>query len=76
MEVSDAINVKQVRQFLGLAGYFRKFVLNFAQKVAPLTNLFKKNFSWQWGPEQPNAVREIKKLLSNRPVLAIFDPIH
>ena len=38
MEVSDPINVKQVRQFVGRAGYFRKFVLNFAQKVAPLTS--------------------------------------
>ena len=73
-EVSDPINVKQVRQFLGLAGYFRKFVLNFARRVAPLTNLLKKNVAWHWGPEQSNAVREIKEILSTRPILAIFDP--
>ena len=75
-DVFDSTNIKQVWQFLGLAGYFRKFVLKFAQRGAPLTNLLKDNFSWQWGPEESNAVREIKEILSNRPVLAIFDPIH
>lgn len=39
-------SVKQVRQFLGLAGYFRKFVKNFAIVAEPLTRLTKKNVSW------------------------------
>lgn len=74
MLTPDPINVKQVRQFLGLAGYFRKFVKNFANKLAPLTNLLKKNAVWKWGLEQSQAVREIKEVLSTRPVLAIFNP--
>ena len=74
METPDPKTVKQVRQFLGLAGYFRKFIQNFARKVAPLTNLLRKNVSWQWAAEQSNAVREIKEILSTRPLLAIFDP--
>ena len=74
METPDSKTVKQVRQFLGFAGYFLKFILNFARKVSPLTNLLRKNVSWQWTAEQSNAMREIKEILSTRPLLAIFDP--
>ena len=67
-------NVKQVRQFLGLAGFLRKFIKDFAKKVAPLTNLLRKNIPCEWKQEQENAVREMKEILSSRPILTIFDP--
>lgn len=66
--------MKEVRQFLGLAGYFRKFVSNFARKVAPLTDLLRKDACWLWGPEHCAAVDEVKQTLCNRPVLTIYDP--
>lgn len=66
--------MKEVRQFLGLAGYFRKFVSNFARKVAPLTDLLRKDACWVWGPEHCAAVDEVKQTLCNRPVLTIYDP--
>lgn len=67
-------SVKQVRQFLGLAGYFRKFVENFATIVEPLTRLTKKNVPWEWKTEQERAFNTIKDRLTTRPVLAIFNP--
>jgi hypothetical protein len=67
-------SIKQVRQFLGLAGYFRKFVQNFASITQPLTKLLKSNCPWQWDDEQQNAVDQIKRALVTRPVLMIFDP--
>lgn len=67
-------NVKQVRQFLGLAGYFRKFVPNYAKIVEPLTRLTRKNIKWEWLPEQEEVVKKIKTALASRPILAIFDP--
>lgn len=73
MKVEDPINVKQVRQFLGLAGYFRKFIKNFAQIVLPLTILLRKNITFVCGEEQKEAVQTIKKILSKRPILAIYD---
>lgn len=42
LKTTDLQNVKQVRQFLGLAGYFCKFIHDFARKVASFTNLLRK----------------------------------
>ncbi|XP_011861043.1 PREDICTED: uncharacterized protein K02A2.6-like [Vollenhovia emeryi] len=67
-------SVKQVRQFLGLAGYFRRFVENFATIVEPLTRLTKKNSHWEWKNEHERAFDTIKTKLTTRPVLAIFNP--
>lgn len=74
MNAADPTDIKQVCQFLGLAGYFRKFIRNFAQKVRPLTNLLRKNVVWTWGKEESQAVSVIKDHLSNRLILAIYDP--
>lgn len=74
MKTESPKDVKQVRQFLGLAGYFRKFIKDFAKRTAPLTQLLHKNCSWKWGKDQEEAVQDIKKALSSRPILSIFDP--
>lgn len=67
-------SVKQVRQFLGLASYFRKFVESFATIAEPLTRLTKKNTPWSWEEAQERAFHKIKERLTSRPILAIFDP--
>lgn len=66
-------NVHDVRRFLGLASFFRRFVRNFALIVRPLTGLLKKNASWKWGSEQDTAFTEIKDRLTSRPILALYD---
>ena len=67
-------NAKQVRQFLGLVGFFRKLIKDFAKRVVPLTNLLRKNVTWKWGSVQETSVWEIKEILSSRPVILNFDP--
>lgn len=67
-------SVKQVRQFLGLASYFRRFIANFATIVEPLSRLTRKNELWTWGESQKKAFNTIKDRLTTRPVLTIFDP--
>lgn len=48
IQMRDPKTVKQVRQFLGLSGYFRKFVKNYATVVEPLTQLLRKDIEWKW----------------------------
>ncbi|KMQ88476.1 reverse ribonuclease integrase [Lasius niger] len=47
--------VKQVRQFLGMASWYRRFVANFSTIVTPLTQLTKKNARWKWGTDEEHA---------------------
>ena len=53
-------NAKNVRSFLGLAGFYQKFVKNFAETAAPLTSLLKKTAKWQWNAEQEDAFQKLK----------------
>lgn len=66
--------IHQVRQFLGLINYFRKFIRNCALICKPLTNLLKKDAVWQWGSDQEQAVKILKDMLINNAMLNIFDP--
>lgn len=67
-------NVHQVRQFVGLASFFRRFIFNFATIARPLTKLTKADFAWQWNEEQELAFQELKSRLVSRPVLALYNP--
>lgn len=67
-------NLKQVRQFLGLAGYFRRYIQNYATKTAPIANLTRKGVRFNWTSDCEAIRQEIIKELTNEPVLAIFDP--
>lgn len=66
-------NVHEIRQFIGLASYFRKFIRGFAEIARPLTELTKKESEWRWGPEQQIAFETLKKNLIERPILGIYD---
>lgn len=67
-------SVKQVRQFLGLAGYFRRYIPNYAVKTACIAKLTKKGQPFVWGDEQDAARDKIISCLTEEPVLAMFDP--
>ena len=66
--------VKEVRSFLGLGNFYRKFCKNFAKVVAPLTDLLKKDTPFKWSDACQKAFEKIKELLTNPPVLRIADP--
>ena len=63
-------NVKQLRSFLGLSGYYRRFIRNYASR--PLTQLFKKG-PYEWNEDTQEAFLTLKEALTNPPVLAIPD---
>jgi hypothetical protein len=59
-----------VKKFLGLAGYYRRFVKDFARLALPLTRLTSNRNPLKWGQEQESSFTELKKVLSSAPVLA------
>lgn len=67
-------SVKQLRSFVGLCSYFRRFIPGFADVAQPLTNLLRKNSPFQWTPECEAAFRQLKFLLTSQPILRHFDP--
>ena len=62
-------DVTQVRQFIGLASYYRRFVPKFAQIASPLHALLKKDNTFQWSVECSSAFQQLKDLLTSSPVL-------
>jgi hypothetical protein len=65
--------VHQVRSFLGLAGYYRRFILNFYKIAKPITDLLKKDEKYVWNAERDEAFQALKKLLTTSPMLAHLD---
>uniref|UniRef100_A0A1I7UR57 RNA-directed DNA polymerase n=1 Tax=Caenorhabditis tropicalis TaxID=1561998 RepID=A0A1I7UR57_9PELO len=63
-------NVKELQSFLGLVGYYRKFIFNFAQTAASLTPLTSKKTAWIWGQEQEQAFQQLIQSVCTTPVLA------
>lgn len=66
-------NVHNVRQFIGLGSFFRRFIKGFAEISRPLTKLLKKDVPWVWSAEQDNAFLKLKEALTSRPVLSLYD---
>ncbi|GJR18239.1 putative reverse transcriptase domain-containing protein [Tanacetum coccineum] len=63
----------KIRSFLGLAGYYQRFIVNFSKITKPLTLLTQKNKTYVWDDEQDEAFRILKKKLCNAPVLTLPD---
>jgi hypothetical protein len=62
--------VMQVRSFLGLAGYHRRFIPSFSKISKPITELLKKGNKYVWSKDCNEAFNTLKKLLTTSPVLA------
>ncbi|GJY80473.1 putative reverse transcriptase domain-containing protein [Tanacetum coccineum] len=61
----------EVRQFLGLAGYYRWFIEGFYLISKPLTKLTQKNKKYEWGKEEEEAFQTLKQKLCSAPILAL-----
>lgn len=67
-------NVKGVQSFLGLTGFFRKFIEHYATIARPLSNLLKKDQRFTFGKEQETAFLTLKEKLCAVPVLRLYNP--
>ena len=66
-------SVRDIRAFLGLASFYRRFIKQFSLKARPLTDLTREKNDWQWNESQENAFNSLKQSLVLAPVLRIPD---
>ena len=66
-------NQTEVRSFLGLAGYYRKFIRNFSLIASSLHKLLKKNVRFEWSKECQKSMDKLKKRLTTAPILTLSD---
>jgi hypothetical protein len=62
--------VHQIRSFLGLTGYYRRFILDFSRIAKPMTELLKKGAKFVWGQKCEDAFHTLRQHLTTAPVLA------
>ena len=63
--------VIEIRSFLGLAGYYRRFVKDFSKIASPLTRLTQKNVRFEWSAACEQSFEELKRQLTTAPVLTL-----
>ena len=73
MSLPQPTTVIEVRSFLGLAGYYRRFVRDFSKISSALTQLTKKGKPFAWAPACEQSFQELKKRLVYAPVLTVPD---
>ncbi|GKC18101.1 putative reverse transcriptase domain-containing protein [Tanacetum coccineum] len=61
----------EIRQFLGLAGYYRRFIEGFLKVAKPMTKLSQKKVAFEWGDKQEAAFQTLKDKLCSAPILAL-----
>jgi hypothetical protein len=66
-------NVSEVRSFLGMAGYYHRFIKGFSSIARPMTELLKKDNKFMWTPKCEESFQIIKKKLTTAPVLTLPD---
>ncbi|CAA0808123.1 Uncharacterized mitochondrial protein AtMg00860, partial [Striga hermonthica] len=67
-------NPSEVRSFLGLAGYYRRFIEGFSKIALPLSQLTRKSVKFEWTNRCESSFQELKRRLTTAPVLTIPDP--
>ena len=65
--------MSEIRSFLGLAGYYRRFIEHFSKIAKPMTDLLKKNRKYAWTEECKKSFQELKTRLTTAPILVLPD---
>ncbi|KAJ9556187.1 hypothetical protein OSB04_010801 [Centaurea solstitialis] len=73
MNWKSPTNPSEIRSFLGLAGYYRRFIQDFSKIASSLTVLTKKNAKFLWTDKQEEAFQTLKKKLCQAPILSLPD---
>ena len=64
-------SVFEIRSFLGLAGYYKRFIKDFSRLVAPMTKWTRKEFKFEWNDQCEKAFQELKMRLTSASILIV-----
>ena len=73
MSSNSPTTVREVHSFLGLVGYYRRFVRGFSSIARPLTHLLRKDVSFEWTPECQSSFKIMKERLTIALILALLE---
>ena len=73
MEWTIPTKVTELRSFLGLANYYKRFIKGYSKRVSPLTDLLKKDNSWDWSMQCQMTFKDLKEAISTKLVLWLPD---
>ncbi|WVZ64242.1 hypothetical protein U9M48_013794 [Paspalum notatum var. saurae] len=73
MEWQQPINVSEIRSFIGLAGYYRRFIEGFAKIARPMSSLLQKDKKFEWTEACERSFQKLREKLTTAPVLALPD---
>jgi len=73
-EAPEPCNLEQLQAYLGLLGYYRKFIPNLSKRIAPLHQLLKTDEKFNWTQEHSQTFQRSKELISNNALLVHYDP--
>jgi len=73
MEWQQPINISEIRSFIGLAGYYRRFIEGFAKIARPMSSLLQKDKKFEWTEACERSFQKLKEKLTTAPVLALPD---
>ena len=71
--MGDTQDLGDIRSFLGLVGYYRRFIENFSRIAKPMNELLKKENKFDWNDDCQTSFQELKKRLVTAPVLCLPD---
>jgi hypothetical protein len=70
MDWKPPTTVRQIRSFLGLAGYYRRFIPDFSRIAKPMTELLKEGVKFDWGQKCEDSFHTMRRHLTTAPMLA------
>ena len=73
VNMPDPHDIASLQRFLGMTKYLSQYIPNESIITAPLRELLKKNAEWAWSDKQATAIKELKRMLVSKPVLAFYD---
>jgi hypothetical protein len=73
-KIQTPSSIKEVKSFLGMTGWYRRFISGYATIAKPLTSLLEEEKTFQWSPESDNFFVTLKERVTSAPVLAHPDP--